>query len=78
MGLVDAEKQPLTAERLADQLMPGLDPIGTREMKDLILKLRDQGKTILMVTHDRSLVERTGRTLVIADGKLVDEIRRRE
>ena len=29
----------------------GLDPIGTREMKDLIVRLRDQGKTILMCSH---------------------------
>jgi ABC-2 type transport system ATP-binding protein len=28
-----------------------LDPIGTREMKDLIIKLRDQGKTVLMCSH---------------------------
>jgi len=33
---------------LLDEPTSGLDPIGTREMKDLILKLRDQGKTILM------------------------------
>ena len=34
-----------------DEPTTGLDPIGTREMKDLILKLRDQGKTILMCSH---------------------------
>jgi len=36
---------------LLDEPTSGLDPIGTREMKDLILKLRDQGKTILMSSH---------------------------
>lgn len=34
-----------------DEPTSGLDPIGTREMKDLILKLRDQGKTVLMTSH---------------------------
>jgi len=34
-----------------DEPTTGLDPIGTREMKDLILKLRDEGKTILMCSH---------------------------
>src|SRR4030088_1747370 len=29
----------------------GLDPIGTREMKDLILKLKAEGKTVLMSSH---------------------------
>ncbi|MEX2175912.1 MAG: ABC transporter ATP-binding protein [Pirellulaceae bacterium] len=36
---------------LLDEPTSGLDPIGTREMKDLILKLRDQGKTILLSSH---------------------------
>jgi ABC-2 type transport system ATP-binding protein len=36
---------------LLDEPTSGLDPIGTREMKDLILKLRDEGKTILMSSH---------------------------
>lgn len=36
---------------LLDEPTTGLDPIGTRAMKDLILDLRDQGKTILMCSH---------------------------
>ncbi len=34
-----------------DEPTSGLDPIGTREIKDLILKLRDQGKTVLLCSH---------------------------
>jgi ABC-2 type transport system ATP-binding protein len=36
---------------LLDEPTTGLDPIGTREMKDLILRLREEGKTILMCSH---------------------------
>ncbi|MBN1393732.1 MAG: ABC transporter ATP-binding protein [Pirellulales bacterium] len=36
---------------LLDEPTTGLDPIGTREMKDLIIKLRDEGKTVLMCSH---------------------------
>lgn len=36
---------------LLDEPTTGLDPIGTREMKDLILRLREQGKTVLMCSH---------------------------
>ena len=36
---------------LLDEPTTGLDPIGIREMKDLILRLRDEGKTILMCSH---------------------------
>ncbi|MBU4271286.1 MAG: ABC transporter ATP-binding protein [Planctomycetes bacterium] len=34
-----------------DEPTTGLDPIGTREMKDLIIKLRDEGKTVLLCSH---------------------------
>lgn len=34
-----------------DEPTTGLDPIGVREMKDLILRLRDEGKTVLMCSH---------------------------
>ena len=34
-----------------DEPTTGLDPIGTREMKNLILQLREQGKTVLMCSH---------------------------
>ena len=36
---------------MLDEPTTGLDPIGTREMKDLILKLRDEGKTVLLCSH---------------------------
>jgi ABC-2 type transport system ATP-binding protein len=36
---------------LLDEPTSGLDPIGTREMKDMILRLRDEGKTIVMCSH---------------------------
>src|SRR5882762_8113277 len=36
---------------LLDEPTSGLDPIGTREMKDLILRLRSEGKTVLMCSH---------------------------
>jgi len=34
-----------------DEPTTGLDPIGTREMKDMIIDLRSQGKTVLMCSH---------------------------
>lgn len=36
---------------LLDEPTSGLDPIGTREMKDLILKLKSEGKTVVMCSH---------------------------
>jgi ABC-2 type transport system ATP-binding protein len=36
---------------LLDEPTTGLDPIGTRDMKDLILRLKDEGKTVVMCSH---------------------------
>ncbi len=36
---------------ILDEATTGLDPIGTRQIKDLILKLAKRGKTILLCSH---------------------------
>ncbi len=36
---------------LLDEPTSGLDPIGTREMKDMILRLKADGKTVIMCSH---------------------------
>jgi ABC-2 type transport system ATP-binding protein len=36
---------------ILDEPTSGLDPIGTRWMKDLIMKLREQGKTVILCSH---------------------------
>jgi ABC-2 type transport system ATP-binding protein len=36
---------------ILDEPMSGLDPLGRREVRDLILKLKGAGKTILFSTH---------------------------
>lgn len=36
---------------LLDEPTSGLDPLGTQDMKTLIMKLRDQGKTVVMCSH---------------------------
>jgi putative ABC transport system ATP-binding protein len=40
---------------------------------ELFGKLVDEGKTIMMVTHDRDLAKRVQRTLVISDGEIIEE-----
>lgn len=36
---------------LLDEPTSGLDPLGTKDMKDLILKLKGEGKTVVMCSH---------------------------
>lgn len=42
---------------LLDEPTSGLDPIGTREIKQLILDLRNQGKTVVLCSHQLADVE---------------------
>lgn len=42
---------------ILDEPMSGLDPVGRREMKDLVLELRRLGKTVFFSTHIISDVE---------------------
>ena len=54
-----------------DEPMSGLDPIGRKEVRDLVLELREQGKTVFFSTHilsDATLMcDRVG---IIVRGKL--------
>ena len=56
---------------ILDEPMSGLDPVGRREVRDIILELKNAGKTILFSTHilpdAETLCDRVG---VIAGGKL--------
>jgi len=54
-----------------DEPMSGLDPVGRKEVRDIILRLRDEGKTIFMNTHILSDVEMVcDRVAIIASGRI--------
>ena len=54
-----------------DEPTSGLDPIGCREMKDLILVLRNRGKTVLMSSHLLADVEDVcDRIAILHEGEL--------
>ncbi len=56
---------------ILDEPTTGLDPIGSREMKDLILRLRDEGKTILMCSHQLADVQDVcDRVAILHQGEL--------
>jgi putative ABC transport system ATP-binding protein len=58
---------------LADEPTGNLDSRTAEEVMQLFEELVDQGKTILMVTHDSNLAKRTSRKLIISDGEMVSE-----
>ena len=54
-----------------DEPMSGLDPIGRKEVRDLILRLRAEGKTVFMNTHILSDVEMLcDRVAIIVRGRI--------
>lgn len=56
---------------ILDEPTSGLDPLGTRWMKDLILDLREQGKTVLMCSHRLDDVQDVcDRIAILYDGEL--------
>lgn len=48
-----------------DEPMNGLDPLGMREFRDMLLDLRDQGISVLISSHQLSDVEQLADQLVI-------------
>jgi ABC-type lipoprotein export system ATPase subunit len=58
---------------VADEPTGNLDSKTAESVFRLFESLVDQGKTILMVTHDRDLAERVTRTVIIADGEIIEE-----
>ncbi len=56
---------------ILDEPTSGLDPIGTRQIKDLILKLAQRGKTILLCSHLLADVEDVcDRIAILYGGKI--------
>jgi ABC-2 type transport system ATP-binding protein len=54
-----------------DEPMSGLDPVGRREVRDIILQLKQQGRTVFFSTHILSDAEMLcDRVAVLAGGKL--------
>jgi ABC-2 type transport system ATP-binding protein len=67
-----------------DEPMSGLDPVGRREVRDLIASLRSEGKTVFMCSHILSDIEvLCDNIAILKKGKLahvgsLDELRARE
>ena len=55
-----------------DEPMSGLDPIGRREVRDIILRLRDRGTTVFFSSHILADAETLcSRVAILAQGKLI-------
>lgn len=60
---------------IADEPTGNLDSRTAETVFELFCKLADQGKTIIMVTHDPALAARTNRLVEIHDGRVINDSR---
>ncbi|NIS37883.1 ABC transporter ATP-binding protein [Candidatus Saccharibacteria bacterium] len=57
-----------------DEPTDGIDPVGRREIRDILKSLRDQGKTIFLNSHLLSEVERiSDEVAILKDGRLIQQ-----
>jgi putative ABC transport system ATP-binding protein len=57
---------------LADEPTGNLDSAAGEAVVQLLADLHHQGKTVILITHDRSLAGRTGRIVQVLDGYVVE------
>lgn len=58
---------------LADEPTGALDSVSSEMVLDLFIELHQEGRTIVMITHDAEVAERAERVVIIRDGQILDE-----
>lgn len=60
-----------------DEVSSGLDPLGRHDLRQLLLKLKNEGRTIFFSSHELTEVETLcDRVLILDQGKLIRELDR--
>ncbi len=59
---------------LADEPTGNLDSVTSEEILDLLARLNGEGRTIIMVTHEHDVAERTKRIVRLKDGVVQSDI----
>jgi cell division transport system ATP-binding protein len=57
---------------IADEPTGNLDPISTWDIVQLLIKINEYGTTVILATHNKSIVDKLDRRVVAMDrGKIV-------
>lgn len=59
---------------LADEPTGNLDSRSTADVLDLLDEIHAEGKTIVIITHEDDVAERTGRVVTLRDGKVESDV----
>lgn len=58
---------------LADEPTGNLDTKSTKEVMAILHELKDEGRTVIVITHDNEIAEEAERVIRIRDGKVVED-----
>jgi len=59
---------------IADEPTADLDPDATNELMDLFLKINNSGTTVILATHNKTLVDKLKKRVVtLHEGKIVSD-----
>nr|VFK49958.1 MAG: putative ABC transport system ATP-binding protein [Candidatus Kentron sp. TC]VFK62072.1 MAG: putative ABC transport system ATP-binding protein [Candidatus Kentron sp. TC] len=57
---------------LADEPTGSLDSATAREILEVLMAVRDEGRSLIMVTHDESIAHTADKVISLHDGKVDD------
>jgi putative ABC transport system ATP-binding protein len=63
---------------LADEATGNLDSKSGGDILEIFDRLNDEGKTLILITHDEGMSQRTSRTIRLKDGEIASDKRREE
>jgi putative ABC transport system ATP-binding protein len=64
---------------MADEPTGNLDSTNGRQVLDILMSLnRDEGTTLVLVTHDHELASRADRRIMLKDGEIIGDERAAE
>lgn len=58
---------------LADEPTGNLDTRSTKEVMSILHELKDEGRTVIVITHDNEIAEEAERVIRVRDGKVVED-----
>ena len=58
---------------LADEPTGNLDTRSTKDVMQILHNLKDEGRTVIVITHDNEIAEQAERVIRIRDGKVVED-----
>ena len=58
---------------MADEPTGNLDTKSTKEVMAILHELKDEGRTVIVITHDNEIAEEAERVIRIRDGKVVED-----